>query len=401
MAGTKYLSEVVKIDDLRKNALNVIKAPTGCGKTYFALSEIPSHCDNAFHQAVYLIDTANGRDQIIRNYNASAINWEWVQIVRDDGRWFKDDNRIAIMTYHKFGMLIEEDLDFYNKFDYIVCDELHNLIHYMTYDNPRHCRLAWSGIQKAVQNSRTTVIALTATPTAIWENLVRRDEPIKYYEVPINSSELRHYDVKHKERFTNAREVLKNQSIAQTGILYTQRVRNQIAYADFAKELGFSPICIWSLNNQDHPMNDEQLEARRSIVEEAEIPQQYNLLIINKASETSIKIRSPVHYMIICDSSNEIQIQVKGRVSNDLDALYLPLREYCDLVVPDRFLNVALSSDDKHELLEALNIRNEQGRLYGWGPKSKQLIVNAGYTISDSFRIAGDNRRYAIILPTK
>lgn len=76
MVGTKYLSEVVDIDTLHKQELNIIKAPTGCGKTYFALTEISSRCKNAFHQAVYLIDTANGRDQIIRNYNASAINWE-------------------------------------------------------------------------------------------------------------------------------------------------------------------------------------------------------------------------------------------------------------------------------------------------------------------------------------
>lgn len=43
---------------------------TGSGKTYFALHEISSLCQNALHQAVYLIDTINGKEQILRNYNA-------------------------------------------------------------------------------------------------------------------------------------------------------------------------------------------------------------------------------------------------------------------------------------------------------------------------------------------
>ena len=303
------------------------------------------------------------------------------------------------MTYHKFGMLIESDLDFYKKFDYIVCDELHSLIHYLTYNDPHYCKLAWSGIQKAVQNERTTVIALTATPFVIKENLFKRFDPIKYYELPIDSTELRHYEPKKREGFTNAKEVLRTQTYKQTGIIYTERVRNQIALENHARSLGFSPICIWSLHNQDHKMNEEQLAARRSIVEEANIPSQYNLLIINKASETSLKIRTHVHYMIICSSNSEVQVQVKGRVSNDLETLYLPCYEYCDLVIPDRFLNIPLTSAARTELIEALDIRNEQGRLYGWGNKSQEIIRNAGYTISNSFRISGDNRRYYSITP--
>nr|WP_296085797.1 DEAD/DEAH box helicase family protein [uncultured Blautia sp.] len=40
MIGTKYLSEAVNINNLEKEKLNIIKAPTGSGKTYFALHEI-------------------------------------------------------------------------------------------------------------------------------------------------------------------------------------------------------------------------------------------------------------------------------------------------------------------------------------------------------------------------
>lgn len=66
MKGTKYLSELVDCSALQKEKLNVIKAPTGSGKTYFALQHIPSLTEDAIHEVVYLIDTINGKEQIVR-----------------------------------------------------------------------------------------------------------------------------------------------------------------------------------------------------------------------------------------------------------------------------------------------------------------------------------------------
>ena len=57
MIGTKYLSEVINVDTLEIKKLNIIKAPTGCGKSYFALHDIASRCNDTIHQTVYLIDT--------------------------------------------------------------------------------------------------------------------------------------------------------------------------------------------------------------------------------------------------------------------------------------------------------------------------------------------------------
>ena len=53
MIGTKYLSEAVDINNLEKEKLNIIKAPTGSGKTYFALHEISSLCQNTV--AIFLL----------------------------------------------------------------------------------------------------------------------------------------------------------------------------------------------------------------------------------------------------------------------------------------------------------------------------------------------------------
>lgn len=53
MTGTKHLSELVDSSTLQKERLNVIKAPTGSGKTYFALHHIPSLVEDAVHNVVY------------------------------------------------------------------------------------------------------------------------------------------------------------------------------------------------------------------------------------------------------------------------------------------------------------------------------------------------------------
>lgn len=399
MVGTKYLSEVIDISKLHKRELNIIKAPTGCGKTWFALNTIASLCENAFHQAIYLIDTINGREQIKRRYkNVSSVNWEWINVVADDGIWFEEDQRIAIMSYHRFGMIVAENFDFYNRFDYIICDEMHSLIHYRSFERrPNSCTIALSGLKKAVLNDRTTVIALTATPNAIIDNFFHdyNDEIANaWYEVPIDRNELRHYEPKKKETFTNIREVLRGQSKEQTGIVFVEHVTTIKQINAFAVEHGFSPISFWSTANSDHEMNEEQLEARRSIIEDSTIPSQYNLLIINKSSETSIKIESHVDYMIINNSNPDTQIQVKGRVSNDLEALYIPADDNIVIVVPDRFLGKSLSTAQTEELCEALNIRNKSNNGYYKWRTIKGFVIGAGYSVVQERR---DNRYYYTI----
>lgn len=127
MKGTKYLSELVDCSALQKGQLNVIKAPTGSGKTYFALNYIPSLTNDALHNVVYLIDTINGKEQIVRNYNATSEYYGWSKEVESGGMWFEPDNRVVVITYAKFGVLFERNIEFYKNFSYIICDEIHRV----------------------------------------------------------------------------------------------------------------------------------------------------------------------------------------------------------------------------------------------------------------------------------
>lgn len=352
MKGTKYLSELVDVCDLHTNELNVIQAPTGSGKSYFALSYIPSLVDDPYHKIVYLIDTCNGKEQIIDNYdNASREYRTWFEDVF--GRCFEGCDKVVVMTYAKFGIHCMEKPDFPNCFEYIICDELPSLVAFQYFSEiPNYHSIAKGAIEAAVRNNKTKVVALTATPN----RLVKFNVP--KHNIPINMEELRQYDVMECLPFTNLYNVIADVDEDDIGICYTSHIGKMKEIERKARERGLRPISIWSKANTEHPMTAEQLAARESILKTFTLPEQYNFLIINSSSETSIKIKSRIDYVIVHSKNEDTQIQVRGRVNNDLKKLYLPLTNIEDIVVPDKYIGVKLFTSDKNALCEAMGLKN-------------------------------------------
>lgn len=163
----------------------------------------------------------------------------------------------------------------------------------------------------------------------------------------------------------------------------------------YAKDAGFSPICIWSTRNQEHPMSQAQLDARESILRNFTIPFQYDFLIINSSSETSIKIKSHVDYVIVHSQNSDTQIQVRGRVNSDLERLYLASSCAVPLIeVPEEYLGKRLFTKEKRALCAKLNLRNPQNnRPYQWR-KIKELLIENDYYVEEG---RYDSKRYAII----
>ena len=392
MKGTKYLSELVDCSALQKGQLNVIKAPTGSGKTYFALNYIPSLTNDALHNVVYLIDTINGKEQIVQNYKATSEYYGWSKEVELGGMWFEPDNRVVVITYAKFGVLVEQNIEFYKTFSYIICDEIHSLLRFQNYSKkPNYHSIARQVLEQAVKQKSGIVIALTATPDTI-----KNQFNAPSAEIAINQEELIQYDIKQVEGYTNPITVLSKVDVGTVGLCYFSRIHQMIEFEQEAKQMGFSPVSIWSINNKDHPMNDEQLETRRSILESWTIPPQYDLLIINSSSETSLKIKSKVDYVIVHSSNPDTQVQVRGRINSDLMTLYLPVEGVSEIVVPSEYLGKRLFQGDKQALAEALNLRNTNNRPYRW-PTVKNLLIESDYSVIEARQ---GNLRYVVIEPS-
>lgn len=389
MKGSKYLSEMVDISLLKKDKLNIIKAPTGSGKTYFALTHIPNLVSDAKHNVVFLIDTINGKEQILQNYNATSEYYGWAREADENGMWFEDDKNVVILTYAKFGLLSQKYTDFHANFDYIICDELPSLIQFQTFsERPNLHSVALMMLKSAVRNSRTTVIGMSATPRKMKEEFEGY-----YFELPIDQTDLRHYDVEEIIPIRDFSSLLSGLDPTETGIYYTPRITTMIAVEEEARELGLHPISIWSVGNREHTMTEEQLSVRESILKDYTIPKGYNLLIINSSSETSLKIKSPVDYVIVHSSNEDTQVQVRGRVNNDLKRLYLPASKDDPIELPDRFLGIELFSQDKNELCDYINLKNPYNRPYRW-TTIKSLLIDNDYTITEGRR---NNLRFAVI----
>lgn len=394
MTGSKFLSELISLDTLQKDKLNIVDSPTGSGKSYFALHTLPDTLKDAYHRIVYLIDTINGKEQILENYNATVYSRYWESEVLSDGEIdCYESQKVVIMTYAKFGLIVSQNFDFPSCFDYIICDELPSTVKFEMYDRGINTHsLAISGIESAVRNDRTIVIALTATPFLIKD---RFDVPL--YTVPIDKSELKRYETGKFISYNTIDSILPTLDKTKTGLCYCYHIRTMERLETEARKLGFHPISIWSIRNKDHPMNEEQLAVRESILKEFTLPSEYNLLFINASSETSLKIKSPMDYAIINSLDEDTQIQVRGRINNDLPLVYLPSQSggVIELYVPDSFMFTWLFKKDRDRLCQSIALRNHNNRLCKW-PTVRRSLEQVGYIIQSG---RWNNYRYYVIYP--
>ena len=134
MKGTKRISELITNPDLLlPGRINIIEANVSAGKTHFALTTLPEWAGNP-ERILYLIDTQNGDMYIQRNiitvgrmlyafcdYNTKHV---WGEKTAE--------GKMPVMTYAAFGSeVINNQGNFHwQDFDYIVCDEMQNLVNY-------------------------------------------------------------------------------------------------------------------------------------------------------------------------------------------------------------------------------------------------------------------------------
>lgn len=92
MKGTKYLSDAIHMNDIYSGMLNLVTAPVGCGKTYWALNVLSKTVSRPY-KMVYLIDTVNGKEQLLKHPNTQFYNRDWCETVRNGSVWFGEARR--------------------------------------------------------------------------------------------------------------------------------------------------------------------------------------------------------------------------------------------------------------------------------------------------------------------
>lgn len=100
MKGTLWLSEAVQEKELKKGVLNIVTAPVGCGKTTWAVDKLSASVSKPY-KMLYLIDTVNGKDQLLRRENIQRYSKAWLKFAKEDPEWFGETlvaDKIVVVT---------------------------------------------------------------------------------------------------------------------------------------------------------------------------------------------------------------------------------------------------------------------------------------------------------------
>lgn len=394
------------------NGISLIVAPCGSGKTYFTFNTLIQ--GEKLENIIYLCDTSNLKravrldkdySHLCRFYSKNDDN-NVVNNSIEFGEGF-GENKITVMTYAQFGYYAKRNPDSFRKIKLIVMDEAHQLVDYrMKFDN-EDSDMYEVAIEKIKSLSKQAkVVMLSATPELITYN--------KGFKVPTtydfsNEPEIKRLRENLVIPYRTNREIKKvikdfKKVTTRTGVkmlVYTDRIAtvNDIVKTCFNE--GVRAVGLWSLNNKENAMSTYQLEVLESVVKDGMIPDNIDILIINASLQTGINIKNnDIDWVLVNSTNKTTQIQARSRVRKDIDRLYLKSDDSeisNDIELDEKWLNRPLTSNDKKELSNEIQLYDERGRLIKWKGLSLRLIEQ-GYKIEDLTKvIEGKRVRISII----
>lgn len=368
MKGTKRISDLITNPNLLLSGrINIIEANVSAGKTHFALTTLPEWAGSP-ERILYLIDTINGDMYIQRNiitvgrmlyafcdYNTKHV---WGEKAAE--------GKMPVMTYAAFGSeVINNQGNFHwQDFDYIVCDEMQNLVNYQKIgEKSAYLIAAEYALRTIAMEGKAKIVGLSATPQKIREHFGTLCHDVQFDRTDLHQLET-FASIPYSKK--TIEEIIQDH-IGKTGILYVTTIEDMEKYINYAANNGVRANGFWSVRDEaqrKHPHTNEQRALRNTVLQQETIPDDIDLLVINAASQTCIKIKQEkriVDYMIVHDKNKDVQTQSRGRYDGDLAEFYYH-DEFAAIYyecppVPERFLNVRLYDDGQRELCNALALK--------------------------------------------
>lgn len=424
-----FATDAINIEDISFDYLNIINVPCGGGKTTWALKELPKYASGK-RKILYLIDRKTSQSQIIKHNPNEIKSYKPKDKDIIEGKlidFTEVEEKIILMTYHMFGIISKKYPRFIKNFEYVVCDEFDQIYKFMAIENgktlkecptispldlayvikvAKPCYEAYSTIYNTVfenwtnyrylfgkkcsfmvskewlKETATTVIALTATP----EKLFADDKFDLYIKEVELFAKISGYSHSKEVRYGDLISLIKSLDVNKKYLCYVDKITDILKAQAAAQEKGFNCAAIWSTTNEKYPMTEEQLEIRRSIIEDELIPEKINFFFINNANMTGINIRNEDFNDVIVNSTDAIVCrQAPGRIRHDKDTVFYldktaePISE-----IPSKFIGVPLTKEMKKELCEELRIKMKcnNARVAGWTTVKRELIEK-GFKIED------------------
>lgn len=396
----KYLSEIVKERKLmgKFGSNNLIISPTGSGKTSFIFGELVKE-----GKYLYLCDNSNLKSTIeLKDRTFSN---------RKDLEGF-GNFQVEVMCYKSFGKKVRFNNNIIKEYDVIFCDEVHNLIDYQSFNDDTDLSHAIKELFK--QYDDTKIYYFTATPYYL-ELLKKQCKDVDKFVKTLDLTkdiEVKRYTELVKDTFTSYQQIpaiMERFDSAfrydgKKALIYTNSIESMRNIKDLLIESNdiFKPVCIWSMNNEENPLFDYQKEVREHLLNTGTLLEPYNVLIINRATETGVDIVDKnMMYCIINTTNKTEQIQARGRLRHDIIELRLRDKTTKKVLMQsydiNPYLNKPLTKTGKDELCQNMKMYDDRGRLMKWTSISKELIKQ-GCTIKDTqIRLEGKRVKVSII----
>lgn len=406
----KYLDEIVKIKGETFTSNNLIKSPVGSGKTYFILNTLRDKNKDE----LMLVSTTSLKDSM------SKIKGVYTTADIDNSSKLKGAN-IHLMTYAELGERIKFSDSFVEKFDTIYCDEIHSLFEYFSYR--RDYKLGAVIKYLFMKHEGQDKYYFTATVDRIREfseknkdvNIMRHVNVIDYSDEEdiVGHSNMMKYEFGDVEGIMDVIDFLEDFGAnGEKGLIYNERIDGMKKIEGMLKIKGYTSISIWSINNKDNKMSDEQLRVREELLVTGIIPDGYDFVIINGAMREGWNLLDENVELVILNTRDVTSmIQSRGRVRKDIAFLAYRvegevtpidiriLRRERSLGIIEESLGKPLSTKDKKELYTKLSVKRDNGVLVKW-PTIKEALESNGYNIEDK-TVRENGKRYSASIITR
>ena len=373
-----HLSEALinEQQQYQKGRLNLIVAQTGQGKTTAAINTIPKQLGVEPQRCLILIDTTMGEEE---------------NIALDECQmWGEKLDKPYILNYQKFGAMVKRGELTAEMFDYICCDEIHNLIKYVRIDeaniwkrNPESTREIICLILSRESFSYIAIDTLLhwAELKGIWwfgltataDNLEKWARLKSYINEIQIQEQLVAYEVFQKYEYSDVHVLLRaNPEVKR--LIFVPKIEQGEQFArEIQENTNRKVVCLWS-KHALKPMTNNQLGIVNHLQQNHKYPDDIDDIILTEAYATGWNLMDDNVQIVIVHSGNkDIQIQFPGRKRGDWQIQYNYNSQLADndkrlarkqqvresiaetkWEIPQSYLGRKLTKEDKEQLIKEI-----------------------------------------------
>lgn len=413
----------------RRGQYNIIDCGIRTGKTYWAVNNLQEFTrDNKLNRVLYLVDTTALKDQILNEYSDTCADadtfWE------NPTTWGESIEKIGVMCYQRLGQyVIQDKLGFLDYIDVICWDECDSIFDFaaQAFAKARKTDYARKGDTLGQEISNAEILSVIQKYSSkkeymplillgAWEEIINKERILcvglsasperarAYYSGLVSMSNQGKLEAGYRMAadvyFTNVldhvRELLPEPGHGYW--CYSPFIEPNKGIVAAARNQGFKAIEIHSPNNDDKPMDEEQMRVYNTIVTTGMVPLEYDFVVVNKALARGINIMDKRFDTVIIDSFDATdRIQAARQTfeyQRHLKVFAAPL--------PEEYLNRWLTLPECRQLAEEMAVPSlTKGSAKMTWNALKDCLPAIGYTIeSQKKRNSGKQQQMYYITGT-